>query len=223
MFSLLDYVQWASVFILEAAGAILFFRRNKYLSAVLAFRAAADLLGFFLGPEAFRWEDYLQRMIQMPLLAVLAVDCAGRAAGAHHREIRLYAAPVATLSAIALAAMHGAFPWDLPAVLWIEEKTVYFLAAVVVLGWLVRKAERVRGNIDSCSAGLLMLLISYGVGAMAKEHSWLTWAHANRGVQYGSILALLVWVAGPILPHKLKDCRLSLGKQYLDVQKVTVI
>lgn len=219
MFSPFDNFLWAIAFVLEFAGAVLYFRRNKALSAVLAFRGAADFIGFFLSPEAFRSEDYYQRMIQFPLLAILALDCAARAAGIHRREVKLYALPVALLMAMAVAAAHGALPWELPAVLWIEEKTVYLLAAVVCLGWIVRWSEGLHWRMDVASIGLLALLISYGAFTTAKANHWMTFAHANLGIQIGSILALGLWVAGAF---RLTEFRRSLGQTIIAAEKVSV-
>jgi hypothetical protein len=219
MFSPFDYFLWAIAFILEAAGAYFYFRRNKALSAVLAFRAAADFIGFFLSLDALNWLDYFQRMLQYPLLAVLAIDCLGRAVGAHRREIRLYAAPLSALMAMAIAAAHGALPWELTSVLWIEEKTVYFLAAIVCFGWITRRAEGVRGSIDRVSVGLLTLLFSYGLFTTAKANNWMTFAHANLGIQLGSILALGLWVSGA---SRLTEFRRSLGQTIITAEKVSV-
>src|SRR6185503_573521 len=107
-FSPLDYLLWAVIFILESSAAYLAFSRQKWLSILLGFRAAADLLGMLLlgaaGMTAFRWEDYIQRMFQFPLLGVLAVCCAGAVYG-DSRGVRIYSGPVAAVIAVFVAAM----------------------------------------------------------------------------------------------------------------------
>src|SRR5689334_11098045 len=128
MFSPFDYLLWAIVFILESCGAYLAFPRQKTLSIMLAFRAAADLLGMILlgtaGITAFQWEDYLQRMIQFPIMGVLAIGCVGAMAG-DWRGVKVYSAPFCALVAIGLVTMHGVMPWNLLTVAWIVQKTVF--------------------------------------------------------------------------------------------------
>lgn len=145
-----DYLLWAVIFILEASAAYLTFPRQKWLSALLAFRAAADLLGMVLlgtaGMTAFQWEDYLQRIIQFPILGVLSVYCAGAVYG-DSRGVRIYSGPFAAVVAVSVAAMHGLMPWNLGAVLWIEEKTVFGIASIVAAALIFRLLDR-RGPIQ---------------------------------------------------------------------------
>lgn len=199
------------ILILESAAAYLTFPRQKWLSSILAFRAVADLLGMILlgtaGMNVFEWEDYIQRMIQFPLLGVLAVYCAGAAAG-DSRGVRIYSGPFAAVVAIGIAAMHGFFPWNLEAVLWIEEKTVFGIAAVVALALIFRQFDLIRGKMEkpwgATSAGLLILLASYALPVLARENHWLSWMNASRGGQLGAILAYGVWVIAPLRTLKLE-------------------
>jgi hypothetical protein len=219
MFSPFDYILWAVILILECAAAYLTFSRQKWLSILLGFRAAADLLGMILlgifGMTAFRWEDYLQRMIQFPILGVLAVCCAGAVYG-DSRGVRIYSGPVAAVIAVIVAAMHGWMPWKLQTVIWIEEKTVFGIAALVAAALIFRVLDR-RGPIQEpwgvTSAGLLMLLASYALAALAREYHWINWMNASRCGQLGAVAAYVIWTAEPCMEVS-GDCRRYLAKVF---------
>lgn len=230
MFSPFDYFLWAVILGLESAAAVLTFRRQKWLSILLFYRSAADLLGMILlgtaGMGAFQWEDYLQRMIQLPILGILAVYCAGAAAG-DSRGVRIYSGPFAAGVAIWLAAVHGLMPWNLYTVLWIAQKTVFGIAGMVGLALFLRQFDFIRGKLEkpwgATSAGLLMLLGTAGLAMMAREHHWLTWANASRWGQLGAISAQLIWVAGPLRKVKLPEFRQSLEKRFPKVEEMRVM
>lgn len=214
-----DYLLWAAVLILESSAAYLTFQRQKCLSILLGFRATADLLGMILlgtaGMTAFQWEDYLQRMIQFPILGVLAVYCAGAVYG-DSRGVRIYSAPIAAVVAVLVAAMHGWMPWNLSTVIWVEEKTVFGIAALVAAALIFRVLDR-RGPIQKpwgvTSAGLLMLLASYALAALSREYHWISWMNASRGGQLGTIATYVIWTAEPCMELP-GDCRRYLAKVF---------
>lgn len=202
MFSPLDYSLWFISFALEASGAVLTFRRQKSLFAILAFRAAADLAGFmartFAGDEAYSVVDYVQRMAQYPILSVVAVCCIGAIYHEEKRNLRPYAVFIAFAVAVGLVLMHGAMPWNLSTILWIEEKTTFALAFMVAIALILREAEGMRGRMAKpwgmISAGLILLLASDGLSATARAHHWVLWMTASRWKSGCAILAMMIWL-----------------------------
>lgn len=200
-----DYILWFVSFALELSGAVLTFRRQKSLFAILSFRAAADLISFlalyFFGMEALQWVDYVQRMFQYPILSVLAVCCIGAAFKENSRTVRWYSVVVAALTASALVAIHGTLDWTLQNVLWIEEKTAYALALIVAGCMALREAEAMRGRMEKpwgmISAGLLLLLASDGLSATARAHHWVEWMTASRWKSGCAIVAMVIWLIDP--------------------------
>lgn len=207
MFSALDLALWATQLVLELAGALYYSRRHKSIAVFLSFRAAADLLGiscyFFSGMCALQWSDYIQRMVQYPIMAWMAIECIGYAIGAKRKDVKAYCLAFSFLLAVGLVAVHGALAWNLSAVLWIEEKTVFGIALFLLAGLALREcefefmAEPMPKNAKIIAAGLLILLGSDGILTTARAKHWISWNDASLLIQAGSILALLLWWAGP--------------------------
>ena len=201
MFSALALTLWGVQFVLETAGALSLRRRLKPLAWFLAYRAAADLLGFILyrtaGMTALQWSDYLQRMIQYPMLCWLALVCVGAAFGEERRTVKPYCLGFSVVLACGLVIAHGAMEWNLSTVLWIEEKTVFAIAVILISALIMREFQAIEAPMDRdrvmMAAGLLVLLISDGVLTIARERRWLGWNSASVWIQAGQITALAIW------------------------------
>lgn len=214
---------WVASFILESGGAFLYFRRNRLLSAILAFCAVTDFLaGAFKAKYSaltlyrdFAWSQLAIK--EMLLLWLGCMICGMFVAEQDKIKTFLAAGFMSASSASMVTALAFSGEKFSDRVLNGAIAANGILLAVITLGWIGRKAMLNR----EWRCIVLGFLVLTG-GDLVIAALWPHWSGAETFQALPTIAAYLIWVAGPILPYRLKDCRLSLGQRVQEAERVSV-
>ena len=182
---------WAVEFILETSGALLSFRRYRVLSALLAFRAFADIFTFIalrtLGGDAYGFAYWAVRAIQYLLLCALACQIMGRMLE-ERRDLAPYIVGLAGGFGLLVVLISGQSHTFADRFLDAEISASALLAILITLGWATKKMT-VSGAWGWITVGFL---VSIGGNALC-AFLWKFFPGANRLYPVPAIAALVIW------------------------------
>lgn len=213
------YLPWAVEILLECAGAQIYFRRSKLLSAILAFCALSDVALFIVyGRPIYPWASWAQMALKGLLLIWLGCSICGKLVNEKDESKVTYVSAFTSMVTVGLVTSCMFSADTLKNRLLDGEITAnLMLAGLIGLSWICRQSA-ISGPWKWIVIGFLVMIGS----DLLFTALWTFWDGARQWYPLGTIAAQLVWVAGPILPYRLKDCRLSLGQKIQEAERVSV-
>lgn len=214
---------WLVEFALESAGAILYFRRNKILSILLAFCAVTDFAAALARPmfsATFIYGQcaWLQLAGKGLLLIWLGCSICGKFAAECDRLKVVFATAFMSASSISIVmSVFFASEKLKDRLLDAEIVTNLIIFGMIFLGWLGRRAFLSK-EWKWITAGFMVMV----GGDLAVTLLWFVWDGARHWYALGNILALSIWIAGPIASMKLSEVRRSIGQRIITAEKVSV-
>lgn len=199
-------ILWASEFILETLGAYLAFRRKIIpLGVYLAFRAVADIatLGFllFAGHDTALWADFWLRTAAYVLFWALSIFMVARILQENKYTVGFYLGITLLFGVFAVVFFH-AQPLTMHRI-WQFEIWADIIAAVLVciaMGVQEQAGRTVPAIYGMVSLGIAVHGLSDGLLCAAQYHG----KDLTAWYPIGAILALSLWVAGPLKTLKLE-------------------
>lgn len=195
---MIAYIAWAAEFCLETSGAILAYRKRlRILSALLAWRALADIITFCLWwhEDAYRYTTWGARAVQYAILYALGMQIAAKMV-ADYRPMTQYVyrliAIAGSLTAYAFA-ITDAWAQKFAAA---DAVTSFMLLAVVLVGWIARK-KRLEEPWRMITLGLCISGVGSAGCAILTDIPSVGW----KLYPIPAILSLLLWNYS-VLPRK---------------------
>lgn len=213
------YLPWAVELILECAGAQIYFRRSKLLSAILAFCALSDVALFIIfGRPIYPWASWVQMAGKGLLLIWLGCSICGMFVAERDKVKTVLATGFISAASMSLV-VSAFFSRDSLKDRLLDAEIVasILLLGMIALGWIGRSSY-LSAEWKIITAGFVLMVGS----DLLFTALWTFWDGARHWYPLGTIAAQLVWVAGPILPYRLKDCRPSLGQRVQEAERVSV-
>ena len=214
---------WLVEFVLESAGAFIYFRRNKLLCFILSFCAVTDFLAAcFQGTVSHAvlygrcgWVQYALKEL---MLVWLACQICGMFVAEQNRlQVRATAAFI-SLGTCALV-MVAFFTAD-----GLKERLLngeiaanVVLMGIIFLGWLGRR-DLLSKEWQAVTLGFLVMIIG-DILVSALSYFWVAvqnWQAAP------TIAGQIVWLLGPYVPHKLPCARAGLGQRVQEAERISV-
>lgn len=213
------YFPWAVELLLECAGAALYLKRSKLLSAILTFCAISDIVLFFVfGTRFYVWASWSQIAVKELMLIWLACSICGMFVAEIHRfQAKITAFVVSISSAALITAVSASGETLKDRLLDGEIAANILLLGMVFLGYLGRR-DRLDSNWKWIAAGFMVMVGS----DLIFTALWTFWDGARHWYPLGCIAAQLIWVAGPLRKVKLPEFRQSLGQKIKDAERVSV-
>jgi hypothetical protein len=216
------YLAWAAELLLECAGAYCNLKRSKLLSLILILCAISDMATFlvfqFFSRTVYAWSYWGAHALKGLLLIWLGCSICGMFVAERDKIKTVFMSgfvSVASISFVMFAFFRGDSLKD--RLLDAEIVASMILLGMIALGWLGRSSY-LSPAWKIITAGFVLMVGSDLIFTVL----WSFWDGARHWYPIGTIAALGVWVAGPLMPHKLKDCRLSLGRKIVEAERVSV-
>lgn len=213
---------WAAEMLLECAGAYFNLKRSKLLSAILLLCAVCDAATFLIfelfGRTAYAWSYWGAHSLKGLLLIWLGCSICGKLVNEKDESKVTYVSAFTSMVTLGLVTSCMFSADTLKNRLLDGEITAnLMLAGLIGLSWICRQSA-ISGQWKWIVTGFLMMIGS----DLLFTALWTFWDGARHWYPLGTIAALGVWVAGPILPYRLKDCRLSLGQRVQEAERISV-
>lgn len=212
---------WLIEFALESAGAIIYLRRSKLLSGILAFCAITDYSAAAFRPLysasfIYGWCAWIQLAAKSLLLIWLGCSICGMFVKERDKVKTVLATGFISAASMPLV-VSAFFSRDSLKDRLLDAEIVasILLLGMIALGWIGRSSY-LSAEWKIITAGFVLMVGS----DLLFTALWTFWDGVRHWYPLGTIAALGVWVAGPILPYRLKDCRADLAKVYLQVEDV---
>jgi hypothetical protein len=216
------YLAWAAELLLECAGAYCNLKRSKLLSLILILCAISDMATFLVfqlfSRTVYAWSYWGAHSLKGLLLIWLGCSICGMFA-AEKDKLKIVFGSGFISASIMSFVMFAFFRGDSLKDRLLDAEIVasMILLAMVALGWLGRSSY-LSPAWKVITAGFVLMVGS----DLLFTALWMFWGGARHWYPLGTITAYLVWVAGPLMPHRLKDCRLSLGQRVQEAERVSV-
>lgn len=213
---------WAAEMLLECAGAYFNLKRSKLLSAILLLCAACDAATFLIfelfSRTVYAWSYWGAHSLKGLLLIWLGCSICGMFVKERDKVKTVLATGFISAASMSLV-VSAFFSRDSLKDRLLDAEIVasILLLGMIALGWIGRSSY-LSAEWKIITAGFVLMIGS----DLIFTALWTFWDGARHWYPLGTIAALGIWVAGPILPHKLKDCRLSLGRKIVEAERVSV-
>jgi hypothetical protein len=209
---------WIAEFLLESAGAILNFKRNRLLSVILAIIAGMDVVTFFIFrfyPEYYWQATWTRHAIRNLLFVIFGCSLCGMFREKRVQSI-ITAAFVSLASAVLAFSVGMAGETTADKLLDAEIVACFVLLAYIVLACIGAELSadnkwKVAGFMVMIGSDLLFTLL------------WLKWDSARHWYWTGAVLAYAIWIAGPLRKVRLGEFRVSLEKKFPHVEEMRVM
>lgn len=213
---------WAVQFVLEAIGAHLNFRKSKLLSLMLGVCAFGDFLAFlflrYSNPYAFQCFGWVYWAGKGLMLIWLGCSICGMFAAERDRLKVVFATAFMSASSISIVmSVFFASEKLKDRLLDAEIVTNLIIFGMIFLGWIGRRAFLSK-EWKWITAGFMLMV----AGDLAVTLLWFVWDGARHWYALGNILALSIWIAGPIASVNLVEFRRSIGQRIVEAEKVSV-
>lgn len=195
------YAPWAAELLLECAGAALYLKRAKLLSAILTFCAVSDIALFFVfGTRFYAWASWSQIAFKELMLIWLACSICGMFVAERRKSFASISAAFLSLGSAAMITAFAANGETLKDKLLDGEIAAnMILLAIVFFGWISRR-DKLDSTWKWIAFGFMVMVGSDLVFTVL----WTFWDGARHFYPLGAIAAYAVWIIGPLKTLKIE-------------------